>query len=464
MAVLKAKVMSFFLAVVFILLALPLSVGHNAYVSPDQDTRSGGTINVNASGGGDYTHIQWAIDNASDGDTVFVEAGTYYEHVTINKQLTLVGAGLNSTRIDGFGKGTVMKIKADRVNIHGFNITNASYGIDIENANLCLIENNIFIRTYKAINLYMANGNTIVNNICYSNTSFGLYFWSSNNNIVANNTCLNNIAGIYLSDSTYNTITDNTMTEGGIKIEGGTSEQWNTHTINTSNTLNNKPIYYWKDVVGGTIPSHVGQVILANCSGVMVSDLLLKEQRSIELGFSSNCTIINNTVYFINLEYSSNNIIIKNNFSTNGRGITLSWGSGNTVINSNCDNNSRGIYLWYSDSNNIANNVISNSSHGIFLHKAEKNTVANNTCRSNHFGIIIDSSNNTITNNKCNFNEADGIRITGKYNNIISNVCNSNDWWGIYGRNSDENTITGNICNLNHIDGIFFRGFQWQYA
>jgi len=37
----------------------------------------------------DYAKIQWAVDSASDGDTIIVRDGNYYENVVVNKQLTI---------------------------------------------------------------------------------------------------------------------------------------------------------------------------------------------------------------------------------------------------------------------------------------------------------------------------------------------------------------------------------------
>jgi len=33
----------------------------------------------------DYARIQWAVDNASDGDTIVVRDGTYYGSVIVSK-------------------------------------------------------------------------------------------------------------------------------------------------------------------------------------------------------------------------------------------------------------------------------------------------------------------------------------------------------------------------------------------
>jgi len=51
-------------------------------------------VNVNAATinvPGDYPTIQQAIDNASDGDTIIVAAGTYTEQLIINKSIDLIG-------------------------------------------------------------------------------------------------------------------------------------------------------------------------------------------------------------------------------------------------------------------------------------------------------------------------------------------------------------------------------------
>ena len=82
----------------------------------------GNWLYVGGSGPGNYTWIQDAIDNASDGDTVFVydDSSPYpINGLKIEKSINLIGENKTSTEIIGI---TGINILADKVNISGFNI------------------------------------------------------------------------------------------------------------------------------------------------------------------------------------------------------------------------------------------------------------------------------------------------------------------------------------------------------
>jgi Calx-beta domain len=69
--------------------------------------------------------IQAAVNAASAGDTIQVAAGTYAEHVSINKDLTVNGAGAGQTIVDGTQSGTVFIINTSTaVNLSGITVTN----------------------------------------------------------------------------------------------------------------------------------------------------------------------------------------------------------------------------------------------------------------------------------------------------------------------------------------------------
>ena len=81
-----------------IISSLPVVISSNSV--------SNRTIYVDDDGGADYKRIQDAIDNASEGDTVFVYSGTYFEDVKINTSIVLQGEDKERTIIHGGGFGS----------------------------------------------------------------------------------------------------------------------------------------------------------------------------------------------------------------------------------------------------------------------------------------------------------------------------------------------------------------------
>ena len=109
------------------------------------------TIIVDIGGGGAYVKIQDAIDNASDVDTIQVYAGTYFEDITINKSLTLVGNITGKTMINGSGIGHVILIEAAHwTNVSGFEI----------NGNGSL--------SFQGIHVYFSNFTNVSSNVCFT--------------------------------------------------------------------------------------------------------------------------------------------------------------------------------------------------------------------------------------------------------------------------------------------------------
>lgn len=101
---------------------------------------------------------------------------------------------------------------------------------------------------------------------------------------------------------------------------------FHTNEIDKSNTVNGKPVYYWKNIEGGRIPAGAGQVILVNCTKMCIENQNLNNASiGTQLAFSSFITIKNNTCsnneYTIYLEWSNSNFIYLNNFINNHKGV-----------------------------------------------------------------------------------------------------------------------------------------------
>ncbi len=267
----------------------------------------------------------------------------------------------------------------------------------------------------------------------------GLFIYMSDKATIQNNTFeRNEYHGILSMFSERNTINNNTMIENGISFDG--YDYWNSHLIDISNTVNGRPVYYWKNKNGGTVPAGAGQVILANCSNIIVENQNLSDcSYGITLGHSSNNTIKHNNVSLNNLAgiflYESDNNTIENNTASLGNtGIQLSHSDGNSIFNNVANwNNYYGIFLFPASNNIIDNNtVFSNNSTGIYVNDGDRNEISYNNISNNAEGITIwHSHQNSISNNKVNSNNMYGLLIRG-VGNVISNNSISYNEYGIY--------------------------------
>jgi parallel beta-helix repeat protein len=303
--------------------------------------------------------------------------------------------------------------------VMGNNVSNTNRGIFFEKSDGNTVTgNDLSSNNYASVQLRLSDGNTVVNNqIWYGD--YGIHLSESNINHVQNNTgsynedgirigassgntVANNsfsfaeLHGILLSSSFNSTITNNALVKDGIYIEGSLLNHWNSHEIDDANTVNGKPVYYWKNLTGGAIPSGAGQIILANCTQVTVEGQDVSNGTvGIEMGFSHLNMLADNTASFnlrrgIDLYTSHNNTIDGSRVSSNGEeGIKLVSSHGTTVSNSIISDNTYAIHMAHSDYTMVINNTISSmlSKLAIFSLISNNNTMLENQLT--HGGIIL---------------------------------------------------------------------------
>jgi len=215
--------------VLFFCMSISTSIGTRVIKKSNFPLSNGKTLYVGGSGQGNYTKIQDAINDANEGDTVFVfdDSSPYYENIVIDESINLVGEDKETTIIDG-QRNVVVKVTEDDVTIIGFSITNAlgfpHMGIWADKVDYCTFSDNIIYSNYYGIELYGSN-NQITNNIIYSITKNGIYIPSGDFNIIANNIIhSNNNWSISIFNSPWNqgrnNIINNSISNnyGGIKL------------------------------------------------------------------------------------------------------------------------------------------------------------------------------------------------------------------------------------------------------
>ncbi|UCE37256.1 MAG: right-handed parallel beta-helix repeat-containing protein [Thermoplasmata archaeon] len=376
-----------------------------------------------------------------------------------------------------------------------------SYAINgirsLSSSNNIIAHNNIW-NNAEGIYLFASSNNTISNNNI-SNNEIGITFRESSNNFMINNNITNHRIGNYLRDSSNITITNNNFYDDGIYIQGEKLSHFNSHNISNDNSVNDKPLYYYKDCTGITIDDlPVGELILANCTDFVVNNTQIDNTEiGIEVAYSTNISISNNTLSSLYLgglllDSSSNNRIVSNHISNSDDGIGIEQSSNNNII---ADNNISsinyvGILIVASFNNMITNNKLSscwmgiqiggnwldNSSNnivlgnnfsenmwGIYVHGTSENEIACNNFSGNDGGIAFQSSSkNNIISNTISNNDR-GCNFEGSKFNVISNNIITNNGDGIDIRNwSDNNVITTNIVSYNNKNGIYIYGSYYN--
>jgi len=348
----------------------------------------------------DYTTIQESINHADSGDKILIKSGIYRENIDINKEgIFLKGQNKLNTIIDGNYMG-------DDKNEALWDLS----GVKISSSNA------------------VVKGNIIKGN------RLGICVMSPIKNIIIEDNQLID-DGILLCNYVYS---------GILTVEDFI------HTI-SNNTVDGKPLYYYKNQQDFVVPSDAGQVILANCTNVTVGNIYFSHgDFPVILGFCSNCIIenlhIENTVGELILFNSCDNLIQNNVVVRSMHGICLDYKSDNNIVRNNeVIDNWIGISILTGSTNNqIYDNLV---------HDAREKGI----------GILIDTyieeiitNNNQVFRNKV-YNNSIGVKITGTstQNTVKNNEIYKNTIGLMITGQSKENTIKGNTFKKSLLPSFF---------
>ncbi|MFA5101649.1 MAG: NosD domain-containing protein [Candidatus Thermoplasmatota archaeon] len=305
-----------------------------------QQASRGNWLYVGGSGPGNYTKIQDAINNSSDGDTVFVFNGTYVGHLNINKSITLLGEDKNATVILGYVAFTISFL-SDWVTMGRFTIQNSGRlgeGIRIDSSHNTFFDT---IIEFPNDNIRIAGDyNTIEANIISCDT---IYLGGNSNTITGNN-ITNVVHGIYLADAGGNIISHNTFLSCGLFL----SDNSPSNTLVTNNTVNGKPLVYVSNKSDMILPADAGQIILLECINITVQNhVIFNTTVGIQLLRSTTCVvsgnIIGDSLYGVWLN-GWNNTLHGNTIKDNEYGIRFTDSVGNHIYHNNLLRNTLNAY------------------------------------------------------------------------------------------------------------------------
>jgi len=360
----------------------------------------------------DYNTIQLGLNNASTGDTVLVQPGTYTENLfwPETNGIKLISAGDSSNTIIDGGGGSVVYINPSTVTI---DTTTLIKGFKIANGDNVTYGGGVFIKNAD-VKLEEVN---IQNNQCTYDGG-GIYGYNSSF-ILKNSIIQNNIAQHY---------------GGGIHSEGGTP--------NISKT----------DIINNTANDHGGGIELY--SSAVITDCTIDGNNSNYGGGASTCgsPIFKNVVFINNTadrgggiqincgagETELDDVIIISNTANIGGGLYFSGNSlktkNVTIADNHSSGNGGGAYLYNDPGSLDGINVCYNSADveggGIFVYQYVDVQIAHSNIFSNisnnsGSGITI-SNSDVIVNNANIFRNGTG--LINKTNFYVTDA--ENNYWG----------------------------------
>jgi len=457
-------------------------------------TRSGSVLFVGGGGFGNFSLIQDAIDNVTDGDVIRIFDGTYIENLIISNPLTLLGNGSTKSIVKGVGGKTVIDISCGNVKIKNINITTeegssaSETGIKSESDEIEIDECSFYNFPERAVSFSGKDemfNNTSIKNCRFTNNKIGIILTYLKGILISDCEIYNGDIGIYLTTTENCIIRNSTMLNCDdycVYISG--SKHCEVKNINGSYSANG--IYISLACESNTITN---SMFIQNDDGIQIAG---------PSGHSSMFNIIKNNEFYGNKNgihlsgvfqqsTNQNNSVIDNYFKDNKIGIKVQYNYlhteifGNTIIDSedgillfgtrniSIDSNNLtncGIRLfshqlgdWSSNfisSSNIVNGfpvvslrsqsdqIIEDTAGQVFLFDCKNIQVKNIVFDKCGVGVLLVSSTNVQINNVRISNCYYGQILVESDNNVIWDCLFKNNRNGISLRYSDDNEIKTN--------------------
>ena len=268
-------------------------------------------LSVGGSGLGNYSSIQAAIDEANNGDTIYIYPGLYQENLHIDKSIHLVGQQRDTTIIDGNYAGDVVVVAAEGVTIQELTIQHSGTsgrdaGIELRENNAGILDTIIKENTIGMFAFY-CDHHTIADNLVIANKDYGIHLYGSYDTIISKNTITDNRWGILLIYANGNQISDNLIHANvltGIWLLRGSGDNTICNNIISNHEKHGILMYLFcnsNTISQNLIDSNLNYGILVGshwgCDSTLITGNIIRSHDTcgVSLRASTNTLVINNT-------------------------------------------------------------------------------------------------------------------------------------------------------------------------
>ena len=256
-----------------------------------------------------FQTLQELIDTADEGAHLLLPSGVYYEHLIVNKSITLQGANNHSTLLNGSGTGIIMYISAANVTVSNCYIEDGNIGIYLKG------------NTSK-------KSQVTLRNITITKTNASMYLSGISHGSLLYNTLEGNVDGITLYYSSHVTLSGN-MIRNTINIGIGIGDVSHHNTITANHLILNRQ----------------GIRLSRQSHNNTISDNHLENNTvGVHSEFTSNTTFMDNVFIHndcgLRLQYSQkNNSFLHNVFQENSCAISMMGSTDDMLENNTFRNN-----------------------------------------------------------------------------------------------------------------------------
>ncbi len=348
-------------------------------------------------------------------------------------------------------------------NGHSITGSNTGFGVYLSGKTGVTVRNLVVQRFSYGIFLTSSHNNALTGNSFLRNGNTGIFLSQSNNNTLTANISRLNYEGFFLSDSSSNRLSGNALSENRFNFNlVGASDADFDNSVDTSNTVDGKPIYYVKNAANQTYDSstNAGVFYCLFCTNIVVKDLTLAKNFYGALFWKTHDSRIENTAveqnqYGISLLHADNNTIHNNILSSNGSFAIYLNDSNNNALTHNTisHTNNDGVVILYSSNNLVSDNSIDAiPSTAIALVSGSGGSLVRNVFSQSGGGIVVtDFSGLLIENNTLDALENYGIVFYRTVDTAIKGNTITNSGVGV-SLNGDSNNNT--IFRNNFIDNL----------